>query len=259
MDNYFSWISQKIHIILIILFVFIFCIGSILSSQGLIGHAGPLGDFIGGLLNPLVSSGALVFLALTWRLQREELLATREELKRTREAHEAQLVRQGDQAELNSVVSSIRHVQSIGGSPIRISELGEILAVYCQNIINLNKMNNNDSLKRGVYEFSMDTEVNMSMRLFVVTFTEARMLCGAARINGWRGDILWELYMREFSDYCKWVFMLNIEVPHEFVHSDISMNNSLGVDEVFHFLKGRDDWWVNAKNIFEKKLKHGID
>lgn len=46
---------------------------------------GTLGDFVGGILNPLLSFLALIILLRTFSMQREELVIQREELKDTKE------------------------------------------------------------------------------------------------------------------------------------------------------------------------------
>lgn len=51
---------------------------------------GQLGDYIGGLLNPLVAGFALLALVASVRLQKAELSATREELKESRQAMQEQ-------------------------------------------------------------------------------------------------------------------------------------------------------------------------
>lgn len=51
---------------------------------------GQLGDYIGGLLNPLVAGFALLALVASVRLQKAELAATREELKESRQAMQEQ-------------------------------------------------------------------------------------------------------------------------------------------------------------------------
>lgn len=51
---------------------------------------GQLGDYIGGLLNPLVAGFALMALVVSVRLQKAELAATREELKNSRLAMQEQ-------------------------------------------------------------------------------------------------------------------------------------------------------------------------
>ncbi|WP_063339756.1 MULTISPECIES: putative phage abortive infection protein [unclassified Marinomonas] len=50
---------------------------------------GMFGDFIGGTLNPILSFLALIALLLTIVLQNKELEATRDELKRSADAHES--------------------------------------------------------------------------------------------------------------------------------------------------------------------------
>ncbi len=51
---------------------------------------GQLGDYIGGLLNPLVACFALIALVASVRLQKAELAATREELKESKQAMQEQ-------------------------------------------------------------------------------------------------------------------------------------------------------------------------
>lgn len=51
---------------------------------------GTFGDFLGGLLNPLVSTLTLFVAASVWKLQREELELTRKELEQTKLAMEEQ-------------------------------------------------------------------------------------------------------------------------------------------------------------------------
>jgi hypothetical protein len=47
---------------------------------------GAFGDFIGGILNPLVSFFTLIVAVSVWKLQRLQLAATKKELEETREA-----------------------------------------------------------------------------------------------------------------------------------------------------------------------------
>lgn len=54
------------------------------------GAWGTFGDFLGGLLNPLVSTLTLFVAASVWKLQREELELTRKELEQTKLAMEEQ-------------------------------------------------------------------------------------------------------------------------------------------------------------------------
>lgn len=54
------------------------------------GAWGTFGDFLGGLLNPLVSTLTLFVAASVWKLQREELELTRNELTQTKLAMEEQ-------------------------------------------------------------------------------------------------------------------------------------------------------------------------
>jgi hypothetical protein len=54
------------------------------------GAWGTFGDFLGGLLNPLVSTLTLFVAASVWKLQRKELELTREELEQTKLAMEEQ-------------------------------------------------------------------------------------------------------------------------------------------------------------------------
>ena len=54
------------------------------------GAWGAFGDFLGGLLNPLVSTLTLFVAASVWKLQRKELELTREELAQTKLAMEEQ-------------------------------------------------------------------------------------------------------------------------------------------------------------------------
>ncbi|TMO54095.1 hypothetical protein [Pseudoalteromonas phenolica] len=55
------------------------------------GQFGALGDFFGGLLNPVLSFCTIVLLIFSLRVQMGELSLSRKELKRTRLAHEQQL------------------------------------------------------------------------------------------------------------------------------------------------------------------------
>lgn len=55
------------------------------------GQFGALGDFFGGLLNPVLSFFTIVLLIISLRVQMGELSLSRKELKRTRLAHEQQL------------------------------------------------------------------------------------------------------------------------------------------------------------------------
>lgn len=50
------------------------------------GAWGTFGDFLGGLLNPLVSTLTLFVAASVWRLQRKELALTRQALEQTKDA-----------------------------------------------------------------------------------------------------------------------------------------------------------------------------
>lgn len=54
------------------------------------GAWGTFGDFLGGLLNPLVSTLTLFVAASVWKLQREEMELTRKELEQTKLAMEEQ-------------------------------------------------------------------------------------------------------------------------------------------------------------------------
>lgn len=77
--------------IAVVIIISVFCIyfyqfHTSLSVQQ--GDWGAFGDFIGGLLNPILSFLALMALLLTIRLQSIELEATREELKRSATAQE---------------------------------------------------------------------------------------------------------------------------------------------------------------------------
>ena len=54
------------------------------------GAWGTFGDFLGGLLNPLVSTLTLFVAASVWKLQRKELTLTRKALKQTQLAMEEQ-------------------------------------------------------------------------------------------------------------------------------------------------------------------------
>lgn len=63
---------------------------------------GQLGDYFGGLLNPVVASAALYLLALSIRIQRKELVATRQALdEQARHAHDS-----ADLAALTSLVNA---------------------------------------------------------------------------------------------------------------------------------------------------------
>jgi outer membrane murein-binding lipoprotein Lpp len=61
---------------------------------------GELGDFLGGLMNPIVAGCALYWLAMSVSLQKQELSATRDELQLTRDELAAARVAQQEQARL---------------------------------------------------------------------------------------------------------------------------------------------------------------
>ena len=61
---------------------------------------GELGDFLGGLMNPIVAGCALYWLTMSVRLQKQELAATREELELTRKELATASSAQQEQARL---------------------------------------------------------------------------------------------------------------------------------------------------------------
>lgn len=61
-----------------------------LSPEGGGGALGTLGDFFGGILNPVIAAAALLALLHTIRIQQEELRLTRAEMKKSANALEAQ-------------------------------------------------------------------------------------------------------------------------------------------------------------------------
>jgi hypothetical protein len=67
-------------------------------------HWGQFGDFIGGVLNPIIATGALVGVWYSVGLQQRELKATREELLKSRLAVQKQL----DENFLFSIINQIR-------------------------------------------------------------------------------------------------------------------------------------------------------
>lgn len=82
------------------------------------GTWGELGDFIGGLMNPIVAGCALYWLAMSVRLQKQELSDTRKELAEASAAQreQARMALLGIQLnslsmQLNSLTTELGHVQ----------------------------------------------------------------------------------------------------------------------------------------------------
>lgn len=71
------------------------------------GTWGEFGDFIGGLMNPIVAGCALYWLAMSVRLQKQELAATREELELTRGELATASAAQQEQARLAMLSTQI--------------------------------------------------------------------------------------------------------------------------------------------------------
>lgn len=83
------------------------------------GVWGAFGDYIGGLMNPLVAACALYWLTMSVRLQKDELAATRSELAASRAAQEEQARTALFGARINSlslrlnaVTTELGHLQS---------------------------------------------------------------------------------------------------------------------------------------------------
>lgn len=71
------------------------------------GTWGELGDFVGGLMNPIVAGCALYWLAMSVRLQKQELGATREELTLTRNELAASRRAQEEQVKMALIAGQI--------------------------------------------------------------------------------------------------------------------------------------------------------
>ena len=109
------------------------------------GTWGELGDFLGGLMNPIVAGCALYWLTMSVRLQKQELAATREELELTRgELAEASAAQQ-EQARLallstqisslnlrlNSITSELNHLRARLNYALRyMDEKGPGMAIH---------------------------------------------------------------------------------------------------------------------------------
>ncbi|WP_306603895.1 hypothetical protein [Azonexus sp.] len=80
------------------------------------GEWGAFGDFVGGLLNPIVAFAAFYWLTQSVKLQRRELSETREELKKTTEA-QTELVKlaalSGLATAAYSEISRIRNIMDV--------------------------------------------------------------------------------------------------------------------------------------------------
>jgi len=66
-------------------------------------HWGTFGDFVGGILNPVVAFFALLLLMISIGIQREELRATRDELKEVNKHNE----RSNQKEDINRAIASI--------------------------------------------------------------------------------------------------------------------------------------------------------
>jgi hypothetical protein len=94
-DDLFLWlvgifvVSTAVLVATLLLYFVALSLGFVTEAS----HArwGTFGDFVGGLLGPLLGFLSLIALLLTIVLQNRELEETRKELKQSREAHEGQL------------------------------------------------------------------------------------------------------------------------------------------------------------------------
>lgn len=88
--RFVSWtpfIAGAVLLVLVMAYIFAFYQNGWAKDQVTWGQ---FGDYIGGLLNPLVAGFALLALVASVRLQKAELAATREELKESRQAMQEQ-------------------------------------------------------------------------------------------------------------------------------------------------------------------------
>ena len=84
------WFVATISVSVLILYAAWFSFNDGLGLSTSAGPWGEFGDFVGGVLNPLIAFSAFFWLATSVRLQKAELTATRKTLADTLKAQEAQ-------------------------------------------------------------------------------------------------------------------------------------------------------------------------
>lgn len=100
-------------------------------------HWGQFGDYIGGILNPLVAFAALTLLAISVQLQRTELAATRNELSATAESQKKQVRLSALTAIMNALAEEANmHRTHLQYLTAQIPEQKSVYRTYQNDIIN---------------------------------------------------------------------------------------------------------------------------
>ncbi|MDR7332003.1 hypothetical protein [Roseateles asaccharophilus] len=76
------------------------------------GDWGAFGDYVGGIVNPLIALMALIWLVESVRIQRRELAATRDELRKAATAQATQVLLAAKTAKISAVSTMLQSVQS---------------------------------------------------------------------------------------------------------------------------------------------------
>jgi len=111
LTKWLAWIFVSAIVIIMLVFLFYF----MSFNDGLsIKHDewGTFGDFIGGILNPILSFFALTALLLTIILQNRELEATRSEISQSRLAAQEQVAHFKDESKKSDIYKTIQVLES---------------------------------------------------------------------------------------------------------------------------------------------------
>jgi hypothetical protein len=85
-------------------------------------HWGQMGDFFGGMLNPILAFASFIALLYTIRIQSEELKLTREELRKSSAAQEQSVINQQSQLLLQQNLEEFKHLCEMLNSWLMVTE-----------------------------------------------------------------------------------------------------------------------------------------